>query len=105
LENVIERAVVLSRDAVVDLDDLPPKIAGLVDQGETGSAEVPAGDGRGIFLSVGTSLEEAERRLLTETLKATGGDKSLAAKILGVATRTIYRKLSQDKNNGEDRSD
>ncbi len=61
LENVIERAVVLSRDAVVDLDDLPPKIAGLVDRGETGPGEAPAGDGRGIFLPVGTSLEEAER--------------------------------------------
>jgi len=48
---------------------------------------------------VGTSIEEAERLLLLETLKAPGGDKSLAAKILGVATRTIYRKLTaQEKD-------
>ncbi len=95
LENVIERAVVLSRDAVLDLDDLPPHIAGAATTSSAqGEAEVPAGEGRGVFLPVGTSLEEAERRLLFETLKATGGDKSLAAKILGVATRTIYRKLS-----------
>jgi DNA-binding NtrC family response regulator len=40
--------------------------------------------------------------LLKETLKATGGDKNLAAKLLGVATRTIYRKLgSKDKDKSE----
>ena len=39
-------------------------------------------------------MEEAELTLLRETLAATHGDKNLAAKILGVATRTVYRKLS-----------
>jgi two-component system response regulator HydG len=39
-------------------------------------------------------MEEAELTLLRETLVATHGDKNLAAKILGVATRTVYRKLS-----------
>ncbi|MBN2498373.1 MAG: sigma-54-dependent Fis family transcriptional regulator [Deltaproteobacteria bacterium] len=87
LENVIERAVVLSRDAVIDLDDLPDAISGQ-------ASRDAAVDGRGVYLPVGTSLDEAERILLAETLKATGGDKNLAAKILGVATRTIYRKLS-----------
>ncbi|HOX43034.1 MAG TPA: sigma-54 dependent transcriptional regulator [Myxococcota bacterium] len=92
LENVIERAVVLSQDEVLDLDDLPPH---LVDRAESEAEPgVAAPDGRGIYLPVGTPLEEAERLLLLETLRATGGDKSLAAKILGVATRTIYRKLS-----------
>ncbi len=95
LENVIERAVVLSRDRVIDLDDLPPPIAALAgDSSGSPLPEAPPADGRGIYLPVGTSLEEAERRLLLETLKATGGDKNLAAKILGVATRTIYRKLN-----------
>jgi len=92
LENVIERAVVLSRDDVLDLDDLPPHLVDRPD-GE-GERSAIAGDGRGVYLPVGTPLEEAERLLLVETLRATGGDKSLAAKILGVATRTIYRKLS-----------
>jgi two-component system response regulator HydG len=104
LENVIERAVVLSRDAVIDLDDLPPAIAESSGAASIADANLasPAADGRGIYLSVGTSLDEAERRLLTETLKATGGDKNLAAKILGVATRTIYRKLNQDKQTEQD---
>ena len=88
LENVIERAVVLSTDDVIDLDDLPTELAG--DEGSSPRGPV---EGRGVFIPVGTSLEEAERKLLVETLKATGGDKNLAAHLLGVATRTIYRKL------------
>ena len=43
----------------------------------------------------GTSLEEIERRVIGETLRMTDGDKKLAAQLLGIATRTIYRKLDQ----------
>jgi two-component system response regulator HydG len=109
LENVIERAVVLSRDQVIDLDDLPAPFSKLVELSSSNrrSDSLPS-DGRGVFLPVGTSLEEAERRLLLETLKATNGDKGLAAKILGVATRTIYRKLSSPERalaDDEERAD
>ena len=94
LENVIERAVVLSSDTVIDLDDLPRNLSGL---GKLTSEKTM--EGRGVYVPVGTSLEDAERLLLKETLKATGGDKNLAAKLLGVATRTIYRKLgSKEKD-------
>jgi len=94
LENVIERAVVLSSDTVIDLDDLPQNLTGL---GKLTSEKTV--EGRGVYVPVGTSLEDAERLLLKETLKATGGDKNLASKLLGVATRTIYRKLgSKEKD-------
>jgi two-component system response regulator HydG len=89
LENIIERAVVLSSDDMIDIDDLPAEIG-------TGIEEKnPPGGGRGVWLPVGTTLEEAERRLLLATLQATSGDKNLAANMLGVATRTIYRKLEE----------
>ncbi len=101
LENVIERAVVLSTDPVIDLNDLPDQFCGL-----SGISSERAMDGRGVYLPVGTSLEEAELTLLKETLKATAGDKNLAAKLLGVATRTIYRKLeSIDKEQGQPEQD
>ncbi len=97
LENVIERAVVLSSDAIIDLDDLPRNLTGLSSLTSEKTME-----GRGVYVPVGTSMEDAERMLLMETLKATGGDKNLAAKLLGVATRTIYRKLgSKDKDKSE----
>ncbi|EDM81073.1 sigma-54 dependent DNA-binding response regulator [Plesiocystis pacifica SIR-1] len=82
LENAIERAVVLARGAVIDVDDLPPELR-----------DPQAGHGRQLTFSVGTPLEEVERRMLMETLKFTRGDKRLAADLLGIATRTIYRKL------------
>ena len=39
----------------------------------------------------------AERVLIRETLAETGGDKSLAAQLLGIAARTIYRRLEAER--------
>ena len=90
LENAIERAVVLSRSEVIQVEDLPPELR-----------DPQAGHGRQLTFSVGTPLEEVERRMLMETLKFTRGDKRLAADLLGIATRTIYRKLESGKIHDE----
>ncbi len=82
LENTIERAVVLCRTRQVRADDLAPELR-----------DPRAGRGREVTFSVGTPLADIERRMIVETLKYTGGDKRLAADLLGIATRTIYRKL------------
>lgn len=82
LENVIERAVVLSRGDTIDVASLPKPIA----EAEPHSAD--------LHFSVGTPLEEIEHRVIHATLAHTGGDKRLAAQLLGIATRTIYRKLA-----------
>ncbi len=81
LENVIERAVVLTRSSILDVADLPPRIA---------TEERYQGQ---LNISIGTPLEEIELRVIRETLRHTRGDKKLAAQLLGIATRTIYRKL------------
>ena len=44
---------------------------------------------------IGTPLQEVERRLLNRTLAFTQGDKRRAAQLLGIATRTVYRKLAE----------
>jgi two-component system response regulator HydG len=41
-------------------------------------------------------MEEIERRVIHETLRHTKGDKTLAARLLGIAARTIYRKLERE---------
>ena len=51
---------------------------------------------RHLVISIGTPLEEVEDRLIDETLRYTKGDKTLAAKLLGIATRTIYRRMKTD---------
>jgi transcriptional regulator with PAS, ATPase and Fis domain len=85
LENVMERAVVLSRDATVGVDDLPPAL-GTVRE-----------DRREVRIPIGTSMERVEKLLIDETLRHTGGNKEKAARLLGVATRTIYRKIGTGK--------
>jgi two-component system response regulator HydG len=86
LENAMERAVVLSRSEIIDGPDLPPEIHGR-----------PGMNGRCISIPIGTALDEIERRVIHETLRHTDGDKRLAAQLLGIATRTIYRKLEGER--------
>ena len=89
LENVIERAAVLCRGESVGLDDLPDGIA-------RASASAPSA----LTFSIGTPLEEVELRMIRETLKHAQGDKPLAAQLLGISTRTIYRKLGENEAPG-----
>ncbi len=85
LENTIERAVVLSRGTMIGTESLPRPIA---------EAEQI---GRDLSFPMGTPLEEIERRVIHATLAHTAGDKRLAAQLLGIATRTIYRKLAVEE--------
>ena len=85
LENVIERAVVLTREPWIGPRDIPEAISGLTPKT------------RSITISIGTPLDEVEQRLIEETLQHTGGDKTLAAKLLGITSRTIYRKLQREE--------
>ena len=81
LENSIERAVVLAKGQIIDESDLPETIIG------------QSRDAEELQIPIGTPLEEIERRVIRETLRFTGGDKKRAAQLLGIATRTIYRKI------------
>jgi two-component system response regulator HydG len=85
LEHAVERAVVLTRGDLIDVHDFPEAVR----KGPTGSATQ-------IVIPMGTPMEEIERRVIYETLRQTKGDKNLAARMLGIAARTIYRKLAAD---------
>ncbi len=56
-----------------------------------------AGDDRSLTFAVGTPLGEIERRVIHATLRHVGGDKRLCAQLLGIATRTIYRRLEEER--------
>jgi DNA-binding NtrC family response regulator len=90
LENVIERGVVLGRSSTIDVDSLPAPIA---------QAEARGGS---LSFALGTPLEEIEQRVIRATLDHTGGDKRIAAQLLGIATRTIYRKLAAEGGEEEE---
>jgi len=84
LENTMERAVVLCRTDHVGLEDLPQHMQ-------------PEGHGgpRQLVFPIGTPLREIEKTAIRETLRHTSGDKKLAARLLGIAARTIYRRLEE----------
>lgn len=85
LENVIERAVITCTKRVITVEDLPPNIV----------EYVRADDNNLIVLEVGSSLEDAERHLIKETMRYTGGDKKRTAQLLGITRKTLYRKLEE----------
>ena len=93
LENVIERGVVLTRGALIDVQDLPHEIAGGEAQGAVS---------QGISALIGVPLGEIERRLLEETLRVTGGNKTRAAQLLGIDVRTVARKLERQEDDAEE---
>ena len=92
LENVIERTVVLTRSEVIAPDDLPMPIR----DAQTQPGEIKR-EGRKVLIPIGTKLDDVERVMIRETLAETKGDKSLAAQLLGIAARTIYRKLEAER--------
>lgn len=86
LQNVIERAVALTRFDRVTVDDLPERIANGTDQPLTLAQEDPEHM---------PSLDQLERRYIDRVLTVTGGNKTRAARVLGLDRRTLYRKLER----------
>lgn len=88
LENTIERAVVFAQHTTIGLADLPP----LQDKPGTLSSS----QAKQLNIPLGTPLEDIERQVIEATLAWTQGDKNKAAALLGIAARTIYRKVGSD---------
>jgi two-component system response regulator HydG len=93
LEHAVERAVVLAKGEVLEASDLPETVR-----------KGPLGSAGQLIIPIGTPMEEVERRVIHETLRHTKGDKTLAARLLGIAARTIYRKLERDASGGPEAS-
>jgi len=82
LENLIERAVIYCHRDLIQIDDLGIDSWG---QGENYT------QGSGLALS--EAAKEAEKETISKALKITGGNKSKAAKLLGISRATLYEKL------------
>jgi len=86
LENSMERAVTLTRFEQITVEDLPERIS------RYEGSRVTLGD---IDSEHMLTLEELEKRYIERVLKAAQGNKTQAAKLLGVDRRTLYRKLER----------
>jgi two-component system response regulator HydG len=89
LMNAVERGVVLARSEWLGVEDLALT---LPDGAPSASAESPEEPGLAVE---GTSLDELERVAILKTLEGAGGNKSEAARRLGITRRTLHKKLKQ----------
>jgi DNA-binding NtrC family response regulator len=88
LRNTLERAVIVCDSAVIETKHLPPGF------GQT-TVRTSAEEPDAVRLGVGTTVEEAERRLILKTLEATNNNKTRAAEILGISLKTLHNKLKE----------
>ena len=84
LEHVLQRAVALAQgDTLTHFTFAPPP--------EGVAATAPARDGSSVSIPIGTTVDEATRRLVQATIGHCAGNKLQAARMLGIAPRTMYR--------------
>ncbi len=86
LQNCIERAVALASFDQIGPDDLPDRVRNYRGSHVLVTSEDP---------SELVPLEEVERRYILRVLEALGGNKTLAARTLGLDRKTLYRKLER----------
>jgi two-component system, NtrC family, response regulator AtoC len=86
LANCMERAVALTRNESIGVGDLPEKIRSYRSSHVLVAATDP---------SELVPMEEVEKRYILRVLEAVGGNKTLAAQVLGLDRKTLYRKLDR----------
>jgi DNA-binding NtrC family response regulator len=96
LRNVLSRAVILAGEGAIGLRHLPPGL-GLAEKAEQ-PAPAPLADG--IFLPIGTTVEQAERALIERTLAYTANNKTRAAAMLEIGLKTLHTKLKAYREAG-----
>ncbi|NUO78707.1 sigma-54-dependent Fis family transcriptional regulator [candidate division KSB1 bacterium] len=82
LRNVIERAVILCSGRQITPADLPKHLVKQESSNE-------------LSISIGTTVEEAERQLILRTLEAHNNNKTHAAETLGISLKTLHNKLER----------
>jgi two-component system NtrC family response regulator len=94
LQNVIRRAIALSRDNAIDLDDLPDEVI-------VASGQRESGDSVGYFQLRDDYVRRFERQYLSDLLKRHGGDVRAAAKEAKLPRGTLYRLMKNHTLDGD----
>jgi two-component system response regulator HydG len=87
LMNAVERGVVLARSNYLGVEDFPFMKDSLLQN------DPDAADPAGLFMSGDMPLEAVEKAAILNTLEAAGGNKSEAARRLGITRKTLHKKL------------
>jgi len=101
LKNCLERAVILSNNGRITVNELPPEVlrptsvaAAMPPAGASGPLGVPADIASPVGVGSPTgSLRDAERQQILSALEQTGWHRGKTAEILGISPSTLYRRL------------
>ncbi len=83
LKNIVERISVLSKNPVIGLSELPADIGGTVLSSDQ------------LTLNLSENLHCVEKRCIKQALDCTGGNKTEAAKLLGISRKNLWEKMKQ----------
>lgn len=89
LRNVLERAAISSGGGTITRQHLPPEFGR------------PVASPQSLRFPIGTTVDEAERALILQTLAATGNNKTRAAELLGISLKTLHNKLKEYEAAGQ----
>jgi DNA-binding NtrC family response regulator len=89
LRNVVERGILFAQDGIADVDCLPKEIA----FGDV-APDLPAPTQSDIPSQLDSSLGGAEQAAISQAMRVSGGNLSVAASLLGISRSTLYRKMS-----------
>jgi DNA-binding NtrC family response regulator len=92
LENIIERALVMAAGPRIEAGDIRLDTAG---HGSSHSSSVDKENPATLFLPQGMTLEQYEDKLIREALQRAGGNKSQAARLLGLSRNALRYRLSK----------
>jgi len=116
LRNTIERAVILAGTGMLGVEHLPPHfgepgfapppsrstasedVGGIRVASSSDDAQRHLDESNSVRVEVGTTVDEAERQLILKTLVATHNNKTKAAEILGISSKTLQNKLKEYSN-------
>ena len=87
LENTIERGVIIARSEYLTPDELPPNIREIAESTTHYGSEV----------TVGSTIKEIEKEFIARTLTSVDGNRTRAAKILGITRKTLQNKIREYK--------
>ena len=100
LRNTVERAVVLGGDGLLEARHLPHGFGVPIERpSESASSE------NAVSIEVGSTIDEAERRLILKTLESHGNNKTRAAETLGISLKTLHNKLKEYGNSVTETAD
>ena len=83
LRNTVERAMILVEGDTIDLDQLPPDMAGTGPEAAT------------LRVPLGIPIDKVEKEYIVASLQRNGGNKARTAEVLGISEKTLYNKLNR----------